>query len=525
MQNNQYLRRKDIWEGLLLFIMLISLCGCSPSAKNEREIVADLQKNPAFISETVEIDSCEIIKRQTNNDSKSDLVYLTVYVNEDELTCVLSFFMEYTLYNDGWILENVSRYDDGPWSIEGLPINRISSDVINSDFYFNDYALEITDCEILNDGDIYIGEEYEKWFEVALTASCSIFDYRATYEVGYQITGDGWRCQYVIPNFSNYSPTYSPDINATNTIMDTLELGSGTSAVTYDSYEYIRTETDWGNCAETRYYEATKNWWFGKETYLVSIPLKFSLENGEDSTRWTYNRNSIMSSLQSVDWNIEGIWEASGVGEQVILWTQDSWDVNLNIRYIIPTDNPNEFYACVSSDSIFKGIFNGYSCVSDGYTSATISQSEPGNYKLTIEGMEDGTYFIEQSSSGVMWRSVPLEMTYSVEDEINAAVENIVSAAKSLGLNVISYDPENPIYGVWMEYSTGGLIEILCYCPDGTVVYAPTIATPVYFTDTYVYDGECLIEGEYKQILNWENDDLFSIPDTSWIRASRIPLS
>lgn len=355
--------------------------------------------------------------------------------------------MEYTLYNDGWILENVSRYDDGPWSIDGLPIERISSDITNRDSYFNDYALEVTNCEIVGAGNSYDGKRYEKRFDVRLTASCSIFDYEATYEMVYQITGDGWSFQYITPTYSRYSPTFSPNITAAD--LESLELGRGTSATNYDDIEYLKTETDWENCAETQYYTATKKWWFGVETYLVSIPLRFSLENGEDSALWTYRESTIESILQSVDWNIEGKWEASGVGEQVILWTQDSWDVNLNIRYIIPTDNPNEFYACVSSDSIFKGIFDGYSCVSDGYTSATISQSEPGQYKLELDEMENGTFWIQQNSSGVSWRNVTLKMTRSVEDEVKETEESIVSAAKSLGLDVINYDPENPIYGLW----------------------------------------------------------------------------
>lgn len=152
MRNNQYLRLKDIWGGLLLFIISISLCGCSQSAKSEREIIADLQQNPAFISETVKIRDYEIIKRQTRRNNYSDLVYLTVYVNEDKFKCTFSYIMEYTLYNDGWILENVTQYLDGPWSIDGLSSDQLSSDVTDNDFYFDDYILEIEDSEILNEG-------------------------------------------------------------------------------------------------------------------------------------------------------------------------------------------------------------------------------------------------------------------------------------------------------------------------------------------------------------------------------------
>lgn len=538
MQKHQHLSHRDICKGLLLFILLISLCGCSPSAKSEQEIVADLQKSPAFISEAVRIDSCEIIKRQTDPDNKCDLVYLTAYVNEDELKCALSYVMQYALYNDGWILENVSRYDDGPWSIGGLPIDRISSDAISSDFYFSDYALEITDCEILNDGDIYMGKEYEKWFEVALTASCSIFDYWATYDVGYQITGDGWICQYAIPNFSNYSPTYSPDINATNTIMDTLELGSGTSAVPYDSYEYIRAETDWGNCAETRYYEATKNWWFGKETYLVSIPLKFSLENGEDSTRWTYNKTAIESTLQSVDWDIEGWWITNYSD------TDDDVRVSLEIDNIIATEVSNTFSVSLSCDAkhyhrhLFASLYDR--CDTQGTVNATMRQTDPGVYSLDIDKPSEeprgsnwnGEFHIlgtgNQDNYGFYWVGQKLTMYWSKKSAIEDATEEIISTGNTFGLT--SYDTSNPIYGMWKATDQNGNIQLFCFCPDGTAVYAFFVSTETFIkTTTYTYDKPHLTIGEGEWHLDWENDDLFSMvslvrSDLFYSNVSRIPL-
>lgn len=75
MRNNQYLRLKDIWGGLFLFIMLISLCGCSPSAKKDKEIVADLQErlfSPDDVN--VRVTDYEIIKRQTDTNSKTDII-------------------------------------------------------------------------------------------------------------------------------------------------------------------------------------------------------------------------------------------------------------------------------------------------------------------------------------------------------------------------------------------------------------------------------------------------------------------
>lgn len=85
--------KKRLFFCLTVCVLLFVLSGCSPSAKNEGEIMEDLQSDPAFISQSVQIDSCEIIKRQTDVKNKSDVVYVTAYVDKDELKCALSYVM------------------------------------------------------------------------------------------------------------------------------------------------------------------------------------------------------------------------------------------------------------------------------------------------------------------------------------------------------------------------------------------------------------------------------------------------
>lgn len=533
---NPYSRNKDLWGCLLLLILLISLCGCSPSAKSEREIISDLQQSPAFISETVKIDSCEIIKRQTNNDSKSDLVYLTVYVNEDELTCALSYLMEYVLYNDGWILENVSQYDDGPWIIDGLPIERISSDITSRDSYFSDYTLEVTKCEIVGEGDSYDGKGYEKRFDILLNASCSIFDYEATYEAVYQITGDGWNFQYMTPTYSRYAPTFSPNINVAD--LESLELGSGAYATNYDDIEYLKTETDWENRTETQYYTATKEWWFGVETYLVAVPLNFSLENGEDSALWTYRESTIESSLQSVDWNITGTWCAD----------DPSYDVDLSIFSILGMRNSDTFPVMLRCKAEYYYDSKVLYCCNVRDVKAEIRQIEPGFYQLYIanpseefNGLWKGIFVIAGYdtniySQGVAWtwgdintHRIKLSMDYDEKAQIEQATKNVISAAKEKGLDVISYDEDNPIYGVWKVIHPTGLPEIFCFCPDGTVVYTHLILLSSPVDSTYTYSDTTLALWEIKWSLNWETPDFFNMtalddPDNFWPSFSRIPL-
>ena len=68
----------------------------------EKDIMEDLKASDQFISDTAEIESCEIIKRQTNTES------VTVEGGNNELSFTLSYILTYELYNEGWFLESVA---------------------------------------------------------------------------------------------------------------------------------------------------------------------------------------------------------------------------------------------------------------------------------------------------------------------------------------------------------------------------------------------------------------------------------
>lgn len=85
------------WNIVLLAIVALAipcvLAGCSNSPKNEKGIIEDLKASDQFISPTAEIDSCEIIKRQTSTESGTDEVYVTVEGGNDELSFTLSYVL------------------------------------------------------------------------------------------------------------------------------------------------------------------------------------------------------------------------------------------------------------------------------------------------------------------------------------------------------------------------------------------------------------------------------------------------
>lgn len=94
------------------------LSGCSKSGKSEKEIVQDLQINSFFQDGMdVEITQYNVIKRQTDVDNKSDVVYINVDAENKDFRWNRSYVMTYGLYNEGWILDDITEYNFTEWRI------------------------------------------------------------------------------------------------------------------------------------------------------------------------------------------------------------------------------------------------------------------------------------------------------------------------------------------------------------------------------------------------------------------------
>ena len=99
---------------IVVFMLLIGGCGNNKykNGVSEDQMILDFQSNNSFLNESFTITSADIIKRQTNYDEKTDLIYLQICANNKYFKVTKSFKLEYVLYNDGWILENISDYDN-----------------------------------------------------------------------------------------------------------------------------------------------------------------------------------------------------------------------------------------------------------------------------------------------------------------------------------------------------------------------------------------------------------------------------
>lgn len=116
-------RKKGLLLGILLVLACVfTACG-TPAEKSEKEIATDLQQTIAASSEAVadfSVSSLEVEKRRTDKDSGVDTVYVWAEVESAVVKGTVGYTMEYVLYDEGWLLENVSAYEFEKWQFTPL---------------------------------------------------------------------------------------------------------------------------------------------------------------------------------------------------------------------------------------------------------------------------------------------------------------------------------------------------------------------------------------------------------------------
>lgn len=114
---------------LLTALLLAALfSGCGNSVKTEKELKTDLTAHSGFyMVEGSEVSELSIIKRLTDVDNRTDKVYVSILIDHPNATESRAYVMNYTLYNDGWMLDDVKDYygDESIWEVKpkGAPTN------------------------------------------------------------------------------------------------------------------------------------------------------------------------------------------------------------------------------------------------------------------------------------------------------------------------------------------------------------------------------------------------------------------
>ena len=163
-------KRKILEATLVLLVTLMSLVGCSrtPTVKSNSEIMDELSKTNCY-SETYPeftINDIEIVKRQTDAESKTDKVYATLSViNEDEsVGGYIDMMVLYALYNDGWVLDDCEVDFSGTnngnyfYPLKGaeLSLEGISSALTAlTGETFTDVAVYATETDLENGMEVY----------------------------------------------------------------------------------------------------------------------------------------------------------------------------------------------------------------------------------------------------------------------------------------------------------------------------------------------------------------------------------
>lgn len=96
---------------LISIVVLFCLSGCS---KSEKDIANDITNVDSYFTKyDLRLTDYEVTKRQTNNNEKTDYVWIDVSGENEDFSYNASYTATYIKYNDGWHLENYSqeKYD------------------------------------------------------------------------------------------------------------------------------------------------------------------------------------------------------------------------------------------------------------------------------------------------------------------------------------------------------------------------------------------------------------------------------
>lgn len=196
------MKRKLICFFAFVLLALILLHGCS-GTKNETELMEDLQSSDAFsLPDGLEAENLSIIKRLT--DDKTDKVYVQIDVQNASFFQTRAYVMDYTCYNEGWMLDNVEEY----WENEfWVVIPKVEPE--------ETLVLE----ELIEWSNASIQSGYD-WSSVVSSVQCPMFFEEGKYTVDFsekQLKNNSYECLVSVTRPFDYVISYE-DILLTLTI-------------------------------------------------------------------------------------------------------------------------------------------------------------------------------------------------------------------------------------------------------------------------------------------------------------------
>ncbi len=114
-------KRKLLMIPLVLIVALF-FTACSASEVSEKQVRTDLEATSNYTELNVKTTDFSVIKRQTDKETKTDLVYVSIAGENEKYTLVRNYLMTYGLYNDGWVLDSVEPYQDDQNIDQTIPL-------------------------------------------------------------------------------------------------------------------------------------------------------------------------------------------------------------------------------------------------------------------------------------------------------------------------------------------------------------------------------------------------------------------
>lgn len=117
---------------ILLIVWGLMICGCSTNndgAKKE-QIKEDIETSEYLSQYGLEVYDINIEKRKTDRGNKIDSIFVSVNSKNEDIDYLCKLELNYTLYNEGWLLDNILPYQEEEWCIS--PFKDVSNEDIEN---------------------------------------------------------------------------------------------------------------------------------------------------------------------------------------------------------------------------------------------------------------------------------------------------------------------------------------------------------------------------------------------------------
>ena len=314
---------------VIFFVIAISLlAGCGKKPASEATLKEDLYNSRSFSRFSnqlgMKITDLEVVKRQTTEEQKSDVVWVEVNTSSEAAEGEMYYVMRYELYNDGWQLENITEDRPGEWQftpLKNVDAESAPQDLLECHIQSLVENLSETDCQI-ESFNIDERQTYVKYVEygedafladilyVSATAVDNVSGIRidGKYTMTYTLRNDEWNVDNICATQEDITPTKGVDAE--------IILAYVKDKTDFDKLIYVSTEPLLKEKAEYHYVKGITYHPYMTESCTYKIPCSFTLHDYE----WKINDMQLLST--EADWDAAGSWCGNGETSYYRIFTE-----------------------------------------------------------------------------------------------------------------------------------------------------------------------------------------------------------